>query len=96
VPPTPRADARPTPARALVDWSLPWAILPATLHEIAYRAHAGGLPAAPEQQAPPAVSAQVRGASRTAGAVAVLSLRGVITARGSWLMTLLFGGGGGA
>ena len=85
-----RAEARAIPLVDGLDWTVPWAILPGTLTEIASLVRTGSIPA-------PAAGVvaqleQREGAARTAGAVAVLTLRGVITPRASWL-SILFGGG---
>lgn len=78
-----------------LDWTVPWAIMPAALTEIAALTRRGSLPTAtPTTGSLVAQIGDRDGASRTAGAVAVLSLRGVITPRASWLSMLLGGGYG--
>ncbi len=87
--------ARTIPLVDGLDWTVPWAILPATLTEIASLIRHSAIPVPSMEDRGPGPVAQLdtdRGASRTAGAVAVLTLRGVITPRASWL-SILFGGG---
>lgn len=85
-----RAQARHMPLVDGLDWTVPWAILPATLTEIASLVRSAAIPM--PSAGPLAQLDDRNGAARTAGAVAVLTLRGVITPRASWL-SILFGGG---
>lgn len=89
------APARSTHERAIplvdgLDWTVPWAIMPATLAEIASLIRHTAIPT--PGGGPIAALDDRNGSARTAGAVAVLTLRGVITPRASWL-SVSFGGG---
>lgn len=99
---TKRASTRFEPAPAdpfagNLDPTTPWAVLPSTLAAISQFMRRGvSAELLAEHSKDPVPTAQVRGA-RTAGGgagVAILSLRGLITPRSSFL-SLLFGGGGG-
>lgn len=99
---TKRASTRFEPAPAdpfagNLDPTTPWAVLPSTLAAISQFMRRGvSAELVAEHAKDPAPMAAVRGA-RTAGGgagVAILSLRGLITPRSSFL-SLLFGGGGG-
>jgi signal peptide peptidase SppA len=99
---TKRASTRFEPAPAdpfagNLDPTTPWAVLPSTLAAISQFMRRGvSAELLAEHSKDPVPNAQVRGA-RTAGGgagVAILSLRGLITPRSSFL-SLLFGGGGG-
>lgn len=79
-------------AQARAELTRPWAIMPAALDILTSYAR-GELSAEAAQQAL-TPSAAARRDQRTAGAVAVIPLRGIITPRGSFF-SFLFGGGSG-